>query len=282
VIPENQQTNNGSKETCDSDVLEAFPETEKTNEEMEESCDNDIIEVIPENQQTNNGREETCDIDVLESIPESEKADEDVVIEEVIEDEDGEGSVCIVSDNDSNFSNGDDDDCSLASLKGEKEWLMADKYKVSNIDEIEIIDVEEKTKDDIIIEASSSLHSTKSKLRFLSGMVVRVKDDSTVQKVAGKTCRILGILRLGIEEELATVSVVGESAGNGTVKVPVTDLDPGLPEEGDLVTSLYSEDGKKVGHLVSLEDDDTALVKFPGEKELRCVLVERLCVFLRD
>merc|ERR1712226_285357 len=120
-------------------------------------------------------------------------------------------------------------------------------------------------------------------LRFLSGMVVRVKDNSKVQEVAGRTCRIQ---RLEDEGDLATVTVVREAVatdGRAVERVvKVTDLDPGLPEEGDLVASLHPEDGEEVGHLISLDDNDEAMVKFPDTEDLRGLQVERLCKVLQD
>jgi len=106
-------------------------------------------------------------------------------------------------------------------------------------------------------------------LRFLSDMVIRVMDSSMVAEIAGKPGKIVSVRAGG---EKATVKVVGLS---GARIVPVKEVEPELPEEGDTVKSLVWGSPPDVGEVVSLDDDDNAVVKF--KEEQRVIQIDMLC-----
>jgi len=106
-------------------------------------------------------------------------------------------------------------------------------------------------------------------LRFLPDMVIRVMDASTVAEIAGKPGKIVSVRAGG---EKATVKVVGFS---GARIVPVKEVEPELPEEGDKVKSLVWGSQPDVGEVVSLDDDDNAVVKFKDEQ--RVIQIDMLC-----
>ena len=71
-----------------------------------------------------------------------------------------------------------------------------------------------------------------------------------------------------------TVSVLCQS---GTWSVNVSDLEPSLPEEGDEVKSLVWEESSGVGTVVSIDDDDNAVIKFSDDEAQVSCQLEKLC-----
>ena len=57
---------------------------------------------------------------------------------------------------------------------------------------------------------------------------------------------------------------------------PVDSLEPSLPEESDYVRSLIWDDCDLVGKVMSIDDDDNAIVKFSDNTILNCQ-VDKLC-----
>jgi len=106
-------------------------------------------------------------------------------------------------------------------------------------------------------------------LRFLPDMVIRVVDNSTVKDIGGKSGKIVGVRAGG---EKATVKLDGLS---GARIVSVKEVEVELPEEGDKVKSLVWGSPPEVGEVVSLDDDDNAVVKFSGGQ--RTIQIDMLC-----
>jgi len=107
------------------------------------------------------------------------------------------------------------------------------------------------------------------KLRFLPDMVIRVKDTATVMGIAGKTGKIKSVKAGG---EQVTVKVEGMSS---TRIVMVDELETNLPEEGDKVKSLVWGSSTNVGEMVSLDEEDNAVVNYSGEQ--KTFLIDMLC-----
>jgi len=107
-------------------------------------------------------------------------------------------------------------------------------------------------------------------LRFLADMVIRVMDTATVAETAGKTGKILGVRSGG---EKATVKVEGLSSAR---IVPVKELEPALPEEGDNVKSLVWGSVSDVGEVITLDDQDNAVVRFSEGREEN-IQIEMIC-----
>jgi len=106
-------------------------------------------------------------------------------------------------------------------------------------------------------------------LRFLPDMVIRVMDNSTVKEIAGKPGKIVSVRSGG---EKATVKLEGLS---GARIVQVAEVEVELPEEGDQVKSLIWGSPSEVGDVISLDDDDNAVVKF--REEQRVIQIDLLC-----
>jgi len=106
-------------------------------------------------------------------------------------------------------------------------------------------------------------------LRFLPDMVIRVMDNSTVKEIAGKPGKIVSVRSGG---EKATVKLEGLS---GARIVQVAEVEVELPEEGDQVKSLIWGSPPEVGDVISLDDDDNAVVKF--REEQRVIQIDLLC-----
>jgi len=106
-------------------------------------------------------------------------------------------------------------------------------------------------------------------LRFLPDMVIRVMDNSTVKEIGGKAGKIVSV-RAGGEQ--ANVKLEGLS---GARIVPVKEVEVELPEEGDKVKSLVWGSPPEVGVVVSLDDDDNAVVQF--KEEQKTIQIDMLC-----
>jgi len=106
-------------------------------------------------------------------------------------------------------------------------------------------------------------------LRFLPDMVIRVVDNSTVKEIGGKAGKIVSVRGGG---EKATVKLEGLS---GARIVSVKEVEVELPEEGDKVKSLVWGSPPEVGEVLSLDDDDNAVVKFRDEQ--MSIQIDMLC-----
>jgi len=106
-------------------------------------------------------------------------------------------------------------------------------------------------------------------LRFLPDMVIRVVDNSTVKEIGGKAGKIVSVRGGG---EKATVKLEGLS---GARIVSVKEVEVELPEEGDKVKSLVWGSPPEVGEVISLDDDDNAVVKF-GDEQMT-IQIDMLC-----
>jgi len=106
-------------------------------------------------------------------------------------------------------------------------------------------------------------------LRFLPDMIIRVVDNSTVKEIGGKAGKIVTVRSGG---ELATVKLEGLS---GARIVSVKEVEVELPEEGDKVKSLVWGSPPEVGEVISLDDDDNAVVKF--REEQKTIQIDMLC-----
>jgi len=106
-------------------------------------------------------------------------------------------------------------------------------------------------------------------LRFLPDMVIRVVDNSTVKEIGGKNGKIVSVRGGG---ERATVKLEGLS---GARIVSVKEVEVELPEEGDKVKSLVWGSPPEVGEVISLDDDDNAVVKF-GDEQMT-IQIDMLC-----
>merc|ERR1712179_773891 len=84
-------------------------------------------------------------------------------------------------------------------------------------------------------------------LRFLPDMVIRVVDNSTVKEIGSKNGKIVSVKEVEVE----------------------------LPEEGDKVKSLVWGSPPEVGEVISLDDDDNAVVKF-GDEQMT-IQIDMLC-----
>ena len=170
--------------------------------------------------------------------------------------------------------------------------VMKKKYGVRNEDQIVIntdcikpaeicevkfeentIEMSEAVRIDNVVGGDDTTHamaveSNKPELRYLPGMEVRVSDKSSETSISGDT----GVV-VDIGDNGNTVSVLCQS---GTWSVNVSDLEPSLPEEGDEVKSLVWEESSGVGNVVSIDDDDNAVIKFSDEAQVSCQL-EKLC-----
>ena len=60
-------------------------------------------------------------------------------------------------------------------------------------------------------------------------------------------------------------------------KVNVKDLEPSLPEEGDIVKSLLWDDHSDVATVVSIDDDDNAVIKLSDTEESKTCQIDKLC-----
>merc|ERR1711915_329677 len=137
---------------------------------------------------------------------------------------------------------------------------------------------EEELRDDVEISEmkpnvanSYEMMISRPELRFLKGMEVRVSDRSLNSSIAGDT----GVVeKLGVSGHDIFVLCL---SSNMVTCVSVRDLEPSLPEEGDTVKSLLWDDLTDAGKVLSIDDDDNAVIKLSDKEETKTCQIDKLC-----
>ena len=97
-------------------------------------------------------------------------------------------------------------------------------------------------------------------LRFLPGMEVRVSDKCEDAAISGHCGVVTGTMDNGNK-----VKILIESSSNEHFEVSVENLEPSLPEEGDMVKTLVwgmTSNRDCLGTVQSIDEEDNASVKF--------------------
>eukprot|EP00088_Acartia_fossae_P019164 TRINITY_DN21140_c0_g1_i2.p1 TRINITY_DN21140_c0_g1~~TRINITY_DN21140_c0_g1_i2.p1 ORF type:complete len:292 (+),score=55.43 TRINITY_DN21140_c0_g1_i2:89-877(+) len=118
-------------------------------------------------------------------------------------------------------------------------------------------------------ELVDKTHVEMTTIRFLPNMRIRVSDSSKVPSAGGKN----GLIKKLRKNQKVTVKLDG--AGLSERIVQVDELEPFIPEEGDLAKLLLPDHTEQHGKVLSLDDDDIAEIEF--EKHIYRVKIDHLC-----
>lgn len=118
----------------------------------------------------------------------------------------------------------------------------------------------------------ASLTDSVPKVRFLPQMVVRIKDSSVCQDLAGAMTTVLSVTRPGT----CQVQKVGDTKG---YEVACTDLEPFMPSPGEKAKSLLPGDTEEIMHVIryDADNDETVIVHQGSSKDQISKGLDKLC-----
>ena len=121
-------------------------------------------------------------------------------------------------------------------------------------------------------DEDDTLSQKRPELRFLPGMEVRVSDKCEDAVISGQC----GIVAGDVSSVIRPWSVRVYFKNSILVKVEAENLEPSLPEEGDMVMTLVEDTPDCPGTVQSIDDEDNASVKFLNG-DTHTFPLEKLC-----